>query len=324
MTTRTFGNLLARSPALCATFDLAAIVAAAESTVLIQGETGTGKSLLAEAIHYQSRRNNHPFVMVCCSSLSRNHLESELFGQEKIPCIGSLRQRKGRLELAHKGTLFLDEIADIPPDTQVKLLHFAQTGKFERLGGHDSLQADVRILAATKKDLAKSVHGGTFRQDLYSRLKVLQIQIPPLRERSEDIPLLVEHFLKKYSPNRDLDLPAEILSILMRHRWEGNVRELEHVVERLVLLGRDGKIDRSSLPLNIVNGEAGLQIFDWGTSSLHQYLDQIEERVLKESLARCNFNKAKAAHLLGIPLPTLKSKVAKFQLSRTWDPSIPT
>ena len=316
---RNFGNLLGHSPAMCAVFDLAAIVADAESTLLIHGETGTGKNVLAEAVHYQSRRSNHPFVMVSCASLSRELLESELFGHEKGAFTGSIRQKKGRFELANKGTLFLDEIDDIPLETQVKLLNFTQTGKFERVGGEDTLHADVRILAATKKDLAKLVLSGVFRQDLYYRLNVLQIHIPPLRERPEDIPLLVEHFLRKYSPDRKFEFSDEILGILMQHNWEGNVRELEHVVERLVLLNRDGKIDRSALPLNIVNAAGGFQVFDWGTASLHEYLDRIEERVLREALARCDGHRAKTAHLLGIPLPTLKSKLSKFHLSKSHD-----
>ena len=319
---RTFGNLLAHSPAMCAVFDLAAIVSTTESTVLIHGETGSGKKVLAEAIHYRSRRSNHPFVMVSCASLSRELLESELFGHEKGALSGSLRQKKGRFEMAHKGTLFLDEIDNIPLETQVKLLNFIQSGKFERVGGEEILHADVRILAATKKDLAKLVLAGNFRQDLFYRLNVLQIHIPPLRERPEDIPVLVEHFLRKYSPDRKLEFSEEILTILMRHGWEGNIQELEHVVERLVLLNRDGKIDRSSLPLNITNATGGGQIFDWGTASLHEYLDHMEERVLREALVRCENNKAKAAHLLGIPLPTLKSKLAKFHLNKPHDSDV--
>ncbi len=313
---RSFGNMLARSPAMGAVFDLAGIVAAADSTVLIYGETGTGKNVLAEAIHYQSRRSNHPFVMVSCAALSRELLESELFGHEKGAFTGSVRQKKGRFEMAHKGTLFLDEIDDIPMETQVKLLNFTQTGKFERVGGEETLHADVRILVATKKDLARLVENGTFRQDLYYRLNVLQIRIPPLRERSEDIPLLVDHFLRKYSPDRKLDFSDEILGIFLRHNWEGNVRELEHVIERLVLLNRDGKIDRSALPLNLVDAAGRVPAFDWGQSSLPEFLDRTEERVLKEALARCDGSRTKAAQLLNIPLPTLKSKLAKFHFAK--------
>jgi DNA-binding NtrC family response regulator len=220
------------------------------------------------------------------------------------------------LELAHKGTLFLDEVEDIPMETQVRLLNFLQTGKFERVGGENGLHADVRIIAATKKDLLKQVERGLFRQDLYYRLNVLQIRLPPLRERPEDIPMLVEFFLRKYSPDRKLNVSGEILDILKRHPWEGNVRELEHVVERLVLLNRDGTIERSALPAHIVDAAEGAQGFGWGRSSLHDYLDRMEESVLKDALAKCSGNKRDTAALLKIPLPTLKSKLAKFHLGR--------
>lgn len=313
---RSFGNMFGRSRAIRDTFQLAAVVAGTDAAVMISGEIGTGKNMLAEAIHYESNRRNHPFIMVSCAALSRELLESELFGHEKGAFSGSARQKKGRLELAHKGTLFLDEVEDIPMETQVRLLNFLQTGKFERVGGEGSLHADVRIIAATKKDLLKQVERGLFRQDLYYRLNVLQIRLPPLRERSEDIPMLVEFFLRKYSPERKLTVSGEIMDILKRHSWEGNVRELEHVVERLVLLNRDGTIERSALPAHIADAAEGAAGFGWGRSSLHDYLDRMEESVLKDALAKCSGNKRDTAALLKIPLPTLKSKLAKFRLGK--------
>jgi DNA-binding NtrC family response regulator len=313
---RSFGNMFGRSLAIRETFQMASVVAGTEATVMIIGETGTGKNMLAEAIHYESNRRNHPFIMVSCAALSRELLESELFGHEKGAFTGSVRQKKGRFELAHKGTLFLDEVDDIPMETQVRLLNFTQTGNFERVGGEDTQHADVRIIAATKKDLLKQVERGLFRQDLYYRLNVLQIRLPPLRERREDIPLLVEFFLRKYSPERKLDVSQEIMDILKRHPWEGNVRELEHVVERLVLLNRDGTIERSALPAHIVDPVERAPGFGWGRSSLHEYLDWTEESLLKDALARCGGSKRDTAALLKIPLPTLKSKLAKFRLGK--------
>ncbi len=316
---RSFGNLIGMSTPMHEAFDLATIVASADATVTILGETGTGKNMLAEAIHYDSQRRNHPFIMVSCASLSRELLESELFGHEKGAFTGSVRQKKGRFELAHKGTLFLDEVDDIPMETQVRLLNFTQTGNFERVGGETTIHADVRIIAATKKDLSKLVEKGQFRQDLYYRLNVLQIRIPPLRERVDDIPLLVDHFLRKYSPDHKLNVAPEIIDILKKHTWEGNVRELEHVIERLVLLNRDGTIERSALPLNIVDVAGRIPGFGWGQNSLHEYLDQMEVRLLKDALLKCSGNKRDTAQLLKIPLPTLKSKLAKFHLGKTDD-----
>ncbi len=316
---RTFGHLIGMSKPMHEAFDLANIVAGVDATVTILGETGTGKNMLAEAIHYESQRRNHPFIMVSCASLSRELLESELFGHEKGAFTGSVRQKKGRFELAHKGTLFLDEVDDIPLETQVRLLNFTQTGNFERVGGETTIHADVRIIAATKKDLSKLVEKGLFRQDLFYRLNVLQIRIPPLRERTDDIPLLVDHFLRKYSVDRKLIVAPEIIDILKKHTWEGNVRELEHVIERLVLLNRDGTIDRSALPLNIVDVAGRIPGFGWGKSSLSEYLDQMEERLLKDALAKCAGNKRNTAALLKIPLPTLKSKLAKFHFGKSED-----
>ncbi len=317
---RSFGNLIGRSKAMHESFDMAAIVANADSTVMIIGETGTGKNVMAEAIHYDSQRRNHPFIMVSCASLSRELLESELFGHEKGAFTGSIRQKKGRFELAHKGTLFLDEVDDIPMETQVRLLNFTQTGNFERVGGEATIHANVRIIAATKKDLVKQVDKGLFRQDLFYRLNVLQIRIPPLRERVGDIPLLVDHFLRKYSPERKLNVSPEIMDILKKHTWDGNVRELEHVIERLVLLNRDGTIERSALPLNIIDAAGRVPGFGWGQASLHEYLDQLEDRLLRDALAKCRGNKRDTAALLKIPLPTLKSKLLKFHLGKTEDP----
>jgi DNA-binding NtrC family response regulator len=316
---RSFGNMFGRSRAIRETFQLASVVAGTDAAVMIIGETGTGKNMLAEAIHYESARRNHPFITVSCAALSRELLESELFGHEKGAFTGSIRQKKGRFELAHKGTLFLNEVDDIPMETQARLLNFIQTGKFERVGGENALHADVRIIAATKKDLLKQVELGLFRQDLYYRLNVLQIRLPPLRERPEDVPMLVEFFLRKYSPERKLNVSGEIMDILKGYPWEGNVRELEQVVERLVLLNRDGAVERSALPAAIIDAAERAPGFGWGRSSLHEYLDQMEETLLKDALGKCGGNKRDTAALLKIPLPTLKSKLAKFRLGKPDD-----
>ncbi|MBW8888554.1 MAG: sigma-54-dependent Fis family transcriptional regulator [Fibrobacteres bacterium] len=314
---RSFGNMFGRSRAIRETFQLASVVAGTDAAVMIIGETGTGKNMLAEAIHYESNRRNHAYITVSCAALSRELLESELFGHEKGAFTGSARQRKGRFELAHKGTLFLNEVDDIPMETQGRLLNFIQTGKFERVGGEDTLHTDVRIIAATKKDLLKQVERGLFRQDLYYRLNVLQIRLPPLRERPEDVPMLVEFFLRKYSLDRKLSVSPEIMDILKGYPWEGNVRELEQVVERLVLLNRDGAIDRSALPAAILESAEHAPGFGWGRSSLPDYMDRMEESLLKDALCKCGGNKRDTAALLKIPLPTLKSKLAKFHLGKS-------
>jgi two-component system response regulator AtoC len=304
-----FHRIIGKSDAIQRVFEMMETVKNADSTLLLFGETGTGKSAIAEAIHQHGQRRKNPFISVSCSALSPLLIESELFGHEKGSFTGAVRDRKGRFELAHTGTLFLDDIDDIPLETQVKLLQFIQTGEFERVGGERSRLTDVRIIAATKRDLFELAEKGKFRRDLYYRLNVMQIYIPPLRERKEDIPLLVSHFLEKYSPDRPLAVSPEIMECLLQYDWDGNVRELEHAVERIVLLAQNGVVEKSALPGRILNFQPGNEYFKLGAIPLPDFFHNLEKRIITESLDKMMGNKAKTAELLGIPLPTLKSKI---------------
>lgn len=238
-TTFDFRNIVGRSGVMQEVYHTIERVSRSRATVLIRGESGTGKELVAKAIHYSSDRANGPFVAVSCAALPETLLESELFGHEKNAFTGAMTQKPGRFELAHKGTLFLDEIAEVPPSIQVKLLRVLQERAFERLGGTRLIKVDVRLIAATNRDLEQMVKEGTFREDLYFRLHVIEIYLPPLRERREDIPLLVEHFLNRYNQENGKHLKActpEAMDILMKYHWPGNVRELENAIERAVVL----------------------------------------------------------------------------------------
>ncbi len=234
-----FSGIVGNSPAMQEVFRLIQRVANSSATVLIQGESGTGKEMVARAIHRNSGRANRPFVAVSCAALPETLLENELFGHEKNAFTGATSQQPGRFELADKGTLFLDEIGDVPPGIQVKLLRVLQERAFERLGGTKTIRVDVRLIAATNRDLRKLVQEGRFREDLYYRLEVVQIYLPPLRERKEDIPLLVEHFLKRYNEENDRRIQGvtpEAMEMLMGYDWPGNVRQLENVIQRAVVL----------------------------------------------------------------------------------------
>ena len=309
-----FVNIIGKSASMQKVFSLLEIVCRSDVIVLIIGETGTGKEIIADAIHYNSSRKNKPYIRVSCAALPKELLESELFGHEKGAFTGAVRQKKGRFELAHGGTLFLDEVDDIPVETQVKLLRVIESGEFERVGGEETIKVDVRLIAATKKDLKPEIEAGRFRKDLYYRLNVMPIHLPPLRERKEDIPLLVDHFLKKYAPDRTLNISPEIMEMLLKYDWEGNVRELEHVIERLVLLSQQGGIDISFLPEHILEKKDAGLLFEWGKTSLPDYLNNIERQILIEGLQRSQNSKTQLAEMLGIPLPTLKSKLKKFEL----------
>lgn len=250
-----FQNIIGKSQAMEKVFYIVEKIAPSKSTVLITGESGTGKELIAKAIHYQSPRRDNPFVSVNCGALPETLLESELFGHERGAFTGAVQQRKGRFELAHEGTLFLDEISEMPLHLQVKLLRVLQEMEFERVGGTQTVRVDVRIIAATNRDLKKEVEAGRFRSDLFYRLNVVNIHLPPLRERVEDIPLLVAHFLDKYgketADGKTFKVDREAMKCLMEYWWPGNVRELENVVERAILLCSGNVITLSDLPLEV-------------------------------------------------------------------------
>jgi transcriptional regulator with PAS, ATPase and Fis domain len=292
--------------------DLLREVTAADATVLIMGESGTGKGLLARVLHYNSPRAERPFVEANCAVYSEGILHSELFGHEKGSFTGAVKQKKGRFELAHTGTIFLDEIGDISPATQLMLLRFLQERRFERVGGEQTIEVDVRVIAATNKNLQEGMERGSFRNDLFYRLNVIPIQIPPLRERVEDIPILGMDFLERVSkkigkPMRGFS--SEAMEVLTRYAWPGNVRELENVLERTAILAKGSEIDATDLPPNLRDGPNG-------GADLKLSLAENERLYILKTLAECNWNKKLAASVLGINRSSLYSKLKKHQIGR--------
>jgi Nif-specific regulatory protein len=293
-------NMIGRSNAMQRVYDAIQQVAKSDATVLIRGESGVGKELVAHSIHYNSPRAGGPFIRVSCAALPESIIESELFGHEKGAFTGALQQRRGRFELAHGGTIFLDEIGDLSPHTQVRLLRVLQEREFERVGGNQTIKVDVRVIAATNRDLEKLMEEGKFRQDLYYRLNVFPIHIPPLRERRTDIPDLANFFVEKYSKAngkfvRRLSTPA--IDMLMSYHWPGNVRELENVIERAVLLTTDDVIHGHHLPPTLQTAEASNTPM---SGTLEATLAQVEKEMLVEALKKNRGNKAAAARELGI------------------------
>jgi transcriptional regulator with PAS, ATPase and Fis domain len=290
-------------------------VAPSDATVLIRGESGTGKELIARAIHYNSPRAGGPLVTLNCAALPEQLLESELFGHEKGAFTGAASQRKGRFELADGGSIFLDEIGDLSPALQVKLLRVLQERQFERLGGSRTLHVDVRILAATHRDLEAAMRADTFREDLYYRLNVVAITVPPLRERREDIPPLLDHFLRKFAEKNRRSvtgLTAAARDALLRYDYPGNVRELENLVERAVLLSRGPVIDLEDLPVTLRPGERGP-----GAplaQGLPEVLADIERQAIRSALERSGGVQTKAADELGISERVLRYKLRKYGL----------
>jgi Nif-specific regulatory protein len=293
-------NIIGSSTAMREVFALLAQVAASEATVLIRGESGTGKELIANAIHYNSPRSEGPFVKVNCSALPETVIESELFGHEKGAFTGAVQTRKGRFEMADGGTIFLDEIGDLSTPLQVKLLRVLQEREFERVGGNRTQRINVRVVTATNRNLEEMLEGGEFREDLYYRLAVFPIHIPPLRERKSDITLLADHFTEKYAKKNSthiyrISTPA--IELLSSYHWPGNVRELENCIERAVLLSTDGVIHGHHLPPTLQSAEST------GTSpsgSLDAELDKLERELILDALKSCRGNAAAAARMLGI------------------------
>jgi transcriptional regulator with GAF, ATPase, and Fis domain len=310
---RRFEQVIGKSPALESVLEQVERVAPTDSTVLIQGETGTGKELIARAVHNISLRCGRPFVKLNCAAIPLDLLESELFGHEKGAFTGAIVQRIGRFEMANKGTLFLDEVGDIPPALQPKLLRVLQEQEFERLGGTHTHQVDVRLVAATNRDLMKMVNRGEFRIDLYYRLNVFPISLPPLRERREDIPDLVAHFVDTYSRRmgKQIDeVPPETLSALSLYQWPGNIRELQNIIERAVILSNDGV-----LPNPLPKAEAQDAIMPLNTTTLRD-----SERTLilnaLESVGWVIGGPKGAAAKLGVKRTTLIHKMQKLGIFR--------
>lgn len=311
-------NIIGKSEPMQAVFHIIQRVAHTKATVLITGESGTGKELIAKAIHFNSPRRNKSLVAVSCAALTETLLESELFGHEKGAFTGATTMKKGRFEMAHEGTLFLDEIGEVPVSLQVKLLRVLEEMSFERVGGTKTIAVDVRLIAATNKDLKAEVEHNRFRKELYFRLNVVGIKLPPLRERSEDIPLLAAHFVNKYAreANRgEMTISPETMRFLCNHRWPGNVREFEHAIERAVLFSKGNEITLDDLPKDLV-GFADLEIpIDWQRlSNLPETLDAIEKRLIQKALSLSNNVQSRAAHLLGIPRNNLHYRLKKHNL----------
>ena len=308
------GGITCPSPKMKPVYELIRKVAPQKVTVLIHGESGVGKELVASAIHYQSPRQNKPFIKVFCGALAEGVLESELFGHEKGAFTDALKRKEGRFELADKGTLFLDEIGDISPNIQTKLLRVLQEEEFERVGGTETIKVDVRIIAATNKNLEEEVEKGNFRKDLYYRLNVVPIFVPPLRERKEDIPILIQYFLKKYNGqlNKRIKIfEPEIMDLIMNYKWPGNIRELENVIQRAVVLTEDDKIRLADFPLFRERTEIRP---DLSQKNLTQVLEEVEHQLIEKALKETRYNQTKAAEDLGITRSSLQYKILKYNL----------
>ena len=313
-------NIIGRSKAMRAVLEMVDKAAPSRSTVLIQGESGTGKELVARAIHFASPRKDAPFVSVNCMALNPGVLESELFGHEKGSFTGAVASRRGRFELAAGGTLFLDEIGELGSDLQVKLLRVLQERRFERVGGTKEVEVDIRIVAATNVDLRAAVDRGDFREDLFYRLNVVALQMPPLRERREDIPLLAAHFLDKYvreNHSRITGFSPEALGYLSGYDWPGNVRQLQNVIERCTVLAAGTTIGVDDLPPEVRDEDSQFKsAVDLLPARLNlaDTLEKIEAALLRRALARNDFVKVKAAEALGISKSLLQYKLKKYDL----------
>jgi two-component system, NtrC family, response regulator len=316
-----FGNIVGESPELQAVFDVVKRAAPTKATVLILGESGTGKELIAQALHEESPRKSKPFVKVNCAALSESLLESELFGHEKGSFTGAVGRREGRFELADGGTLFLDEIGEISPALQIKLLRVLQTREFERVGGTQTVKVDVRLVAATNRDLSAEVKGGRFREDLFYRLNVVAVTLPPLRRRKGDIPALVSHFIEKYAQAYDKSikrLAHGTLQALLSHGWPGNVRELENVVERAVVLARGEEICADDLPPTL----RGPRPKDLPAGSLipGATLQEIEREAILRTLEMVNGSTSRAAEVLGISVRKIQYRLKEYAAEGTIPP----
>jgi two-component system, NtrC family, response regulator AtoC len=319
-----FHNIISKHPKMHKVFELVRHIAGTTSTVLIEGETGTGKELIAKAIHYSSEERQGSLVAVNCAALPETLLESELFGHEKGAFTSAEARRKGRFELAHKGTIFLDEVADVSQAMQAKLLRVLQDKRFERVGGHESIDVDVRVVTATNKSLEKEVKEGHFREDLYYRLNVIKIDMPPLRERQEDIPLLVTHFLTKYArPNEPPKKVApEAMERLLAYRWPGNIRELENSIEVAAVTTVGDTIGPENLPSRVVGStteERPLCEVDL-KQPLPYYLErateQIERAYITKALEKTRGNVGRCAELCGLSRRSVSGKISRFGINK--------
>jgi len=314
-----FESIIGRSPNLLHVLDTAARAAQSDSTILIRGETGTGKELLAKAIHFASRRRDKPFVSINCGAIPRDLLESELFGHVKGSFTGAVAHKRGRIEMAEGGTLFLDEVGELPLELQVKILRMVQEREIEKVGGDQPIRVDARIVAATHRNLEAMVEDGTFREDLFYRLSVIPLDLPPLRERPGDIPDLVDHFLDKAKAKvgrPEVVLPPGLLRYFVSHRWPGNVRELENIVERIVVLTRGNEITLEDLPPVLRRGRPQLDALQLELPDTGISLEGIERELIFRALQKFDWNQSQAARYLDISRKTLIYRMEKFQLSK--------
>ena len=305
-----YGEIIGKSDVMQTIYDLISQVAPTDSTVLITGESGTGKELIARAIHGNSQRCYMPYIAVSCGALPDSLLESELFGYEKGAFTGAEHTKMGRFEMADKGTLFLDEIGDISLKTQVDLLRVLQEKEFRRLGGQEEIKVDVRILAATNRDMKKAISENRFREDLFYRLNVISIHIPPLRERKDDIPLLVKAFIRRYClvlNKEQVQIAPSAMKLLMDYNWPGNVRELENVIERALVIGRGKEIVTEDLPFSRK---------ELGTEALPNSLKLMEKMHIKRIMEETDWNISKAARVLEIDRQTLYNKIEKYHIEK--------
>jgi two-component system response regulator HydG len=310
-----FDNIIGKSSAMQQMFATLSMVAPTDATVLIAGESGTGKELVANALHENSHRRERPFIKLNCAALHENLLESELFGHESGAFTGAAGRRKGRFELANKGTLFLDEIGDMSLQTQAKILRVLQEGEFERLGGAETIRVDVRLLAATHKNLHDMIEAETFRQDLFFRLSVVPVTLPPLRDRATDIPELANYFLNHFAEKNRKDIKdfhPEALSLLMQYDWPGNIRELENTVERAVILCLGEQITPQDLPPHLLSEDVRERRMTQAQDSFT--LRDMEREVIRSTLEKTGNNKSQAAKQLGVARQTLLNKIKEYGL----------
>jgi len=324
-------NIVGQSEGMKEVFETVHRVATTKATVLLRGESGTGKELIARAIHYNSPRAQGPFIKLNCAALPETLLESELFGHEKGSFTGAAYERKGRFELADGGTIFLDEIGDTPIPTQMKLLRVLQEKKFERLGSSKTISVDVRIIAATNKDLERAVAAGSFREDLYYRLNIVPIFLPPLRERKEDIPVLMEHFLQRFNEEnrKGVRISDGAMDLMLEYSWPGNVRQLENCIERLVIMADTETVTEEDLPYEIVSfnkeppnvERTGIE--NMSSSSLTKTVEEMEKECIIKALQKCGWIKSHAAMLLKISLRQLDYRINKYgiKVRKPWEES---
>jgi len=314
-----FGNIIGKSKQMKKIYDLIEKISPSKASVLITGPSGTGKELISKAIHYRSNKKDRPFISINCGALTETLLESELFGHEKGAFTGAVTMKKGRFELADGGTLFLDEVGDMPASLQVKLLRVLQEMEFERVGGTKTIHVDVRIIAASNRNIKKDVAEGSFREDLYYRLNVIHIEVPSLKERVDDIPLLVRHFITKFSEDNTagVELIPEAWKTLYSYPWPGNVRELENIIERAMVLNSNGVITVADLPDELTGAEAQFDVdrFIPSNITMPEALEKIEEKLLRRALAQCNNVQSHAAKSLGITKSLIQHKMKKYNIT---------